>query len=378
MTSAEREARVGARLRLDVWLRIVAVLIAPLTVIAPLTFSGCGEASRGAPGPTMPVAGPPGSAREGASPRPPESPRSRSSEIAPRPPLPAAFESLREEALALAAALRQRHPDAPEPIDLAGTMHDRFGNLAAATSLWEAWLANHPGSAEAHLRLGKYAREKGEETRAIEHLEQAFNARPDLPGAQILLGESLANVGRADDAIAVLARDLPATAGNPNRLTLLGHARLQHGDFAGAKADFERALAIDPASAHTLYGLSIASGRLGETEAAQRYRADFATRKAESLVRDRANAPARLDDMPALLQAMAGWYAIAGRIDRARGDTASAERDWLRALDFAPGQRAARTALVDLYRRQGRDGEARGLLERAGATVQPLGSAGRD
>ena len=82
--------------------------------------------------------------------------------------------------------------------------------------------------------------------------------------------------------------------------------------------------------------------------------------------------------MPALLQAMAGWYAIAGRIDRARGDTASAERDWLRALDFAPGQREARAGLVDLYRRQGRDGEARGLLERAGATAQPPGAAGRN
>ncbi|RLS35842.1 MAG: hypothetical protein DWH79_00925 [Planctomycetota bacterium] len=372
MTSAAREARVGARHRLDVRLQILAVLI------APLTFSGCGEATRGAPGPSMPVAGPPGSARQAASPSPPESPRPPSSEIAPRPPLPAAFESLREEALALAAALRQRYPDAPEPIDLAGTMHDRFGNLTAATSLWEAWLADHPGSAEAHLRLGKYAREKGEETSAVEHLEQAFNARPDLPGAQILLGESLTNIGRADDAIAVLVRELPATAGNPNRLTLLGHARLQHGDFAGAKADFERAVAIDPASPHALYGLTIASGRLGETEAAERHRAAFAARKAQSLFRDRANAPARLDDMPALLQAMAGWYAIAGRIDRARGDMASAERDWLRALDFAPGQREARTALVDLYRRQGRDGEARGLLERAGATAQPPGAAGRN
>ena len=378
MRSAAREARVGARRRLDVRLRIVVVMI------APLTFSGCGEAPRGAPGPLPPVAAPRATASERSSPSAADAPqapatgRAKRPATPPRPPLPAAFESLREEALALAAALRQRYPDAPEPIDLAGTMHDRFGNLTAATSLWEAWLADHPGSAEAHLRLGKYAREKGEETRAVEHLEQAFGARPDLPGAQILLGESLANVGRADDAVAVLARDLPATAGNPNRLTLLGHARLQLGEFAGAKADFERALAIDPASPHALYGLSIACGRLGETEAAERYRADFATRKAHSLARDRANAPARLDDMPALLQAMAGWYATAGRIDLARGDTAAAERDWLRAVDFAPGQREARAALVDLYRRQGRDGEGRGLLERSGATTQPPAAAGRN
>jgi len=295
-----------------------------------------------------------------------------------RPPLPESFAELRAEALALAAALRERHPAAPEPIDLEATMHDRFGNLAAATSLWEEWLAEHPDSAEAHLRLGKYARERGEETLAVEHLERAFAARPDLPGVQVLLGESLTNLGRPGAAVAVLAREFPATARNPNRLTLLGHARLQQGEFAGAKADFERALAIDPASPHALYGLSIACGRLGETEAAERHRADFATRKARSLARDRANAPARLDDMPALLQAMAGWYATAGRIDLARGDTAAAERDWLRAVDFAPGQREARAALVDLYRRQGRDGEGRGLLERSGATAQPPAAAGRN
>ncbi len=246
-------------------------------------------------------------------------------------------------------------------------MHDRFGNLAAATRLWEEWLDGHPDSAEAHLRLGKYAREKGEETLAVEHLEQAFAARPDLPGVQVLLGESLTNLGRAGEAVEVLAREFPATARNPNRLTLLGHARLQGGDHGGAKEDFERALAIDPASAHALYGLSTACSRLGETEAAARHQAEFAKRKAQSLARDRANAKARLDDMPAFLQAMGGWYASAGRIDAAGGDAAAAERDWLRALDFAPAQRESLSGLADLYRRQGRQEDARALVERSGA-----------
>lgn len=361
-----REARIAVRRRRDIGLRISAA------AIAALALSGCSDAPRATPGPVLPDAEPRGGVSQratphvGEAPRTPVAGRAERPEPVPRPPLPESFEGLREEALALAAALRGRHPDAPEPIDLEATMHDRFGNLAAATSVWEAWLEGHPDSAEAHLRLGKYAREKGEETLAVEHLEQAFAARPDLPGVQVLLGESLTNLGRAGEAVDVLAREFPATARNPNRLTLLGHARLQEGDHAGAKGDFERALAIDPASAHALYGLSTACSRLGETEAAAQHQAEFAKRKAQSLARDRANASARLDDMPALLQTMAGWCAIAGRID-AGGDAAAAERDWLRALDFAPAQAVALSGLVDLYRRQGREEEARTLVERSGA-----------
>lgn len=362
-----REARIGSMRRLDVGLRIT------VTGLAALALSGCGEAPRATPGPLLPDAEPRRGVSQRATPNVPDAPRTPAAiraerpEAVPRPPLPESFAALRDEALGLAVALRARHPAAPEPIDLEATMHDRFGNLAAATRLWEEWLAAHPDSAEAHLRLGKYARERGEETLAVEHLEQAFAARPDLPGVQVLLGESLTNLGRAGAAVAVLAREFPATARNPNRLTLLGHARLQEGDHAGAKGDFERALAIDPASAHALYGLSTACNRLGETEAAARHQAEFAKRKARSLARDRANATARLDDMPALLQAMGGWYQNAGRIDSAGGDQAAAERDWLRALDFVPAQRESLSGLVDLYRRQGREEDARALVQRSGA-----------
>lgn len=357
MAIVARVARITAWCRLGIGLRISAV------VIASLGAWGCGKAPREDAGPTVPVADPSGATR------PPAREHAARPAPSPRPPLPESFERLRDEALALAATLRKRSPEAPEPIDLEATMHDRFGNLAAATGLWEDWLAGHPDSAEAHLRLGKYARERGEETIAVGHLEQAFAARPDLPGVQVLLGESLTNLGRAGAAVEVLSRELPPTARNPNRLTLLGHARLQEGDFANAKNDFERALAIDPASPHALFGLATACRRLGETEAAARHQAEFAARKAESLARDRANARARLDDMPAFLQAMGGWYATAGRIERARGDGDAAERHWLRALDFAPAQREALGGLVDLYRRQGRDEEAQRLVGRSATAV---------
>jgi tetratricopeptide (TPR) repeat protein len=277
-------------------------------------------------------------------------------------PLPASYDALRDEVMALVADLRRRHADAPETIDLEASMHDRFGNLAAATALWEGWLSTHPDFPEAHLRLGKYAKERGDDEAAIDHLRRAFEKRPELPGAQVLLGELLTNVGRADEAVAVLDRGLPSTAGNPNRLLLLGHARLQTGDFLGAKADFIRALDLVPGSPQALYGLGTACARLGEDEESRRHLAAFAARKEETLARDRATADARLDDLPSLGLAAAGWYATAGKIDAARGDPAAAERHWLRALDFSPGQRDAVTSLVERWRRQGRDGDARAIV----------------
>lgn len=329
--------------------------------IIPLVVSACARTSPETPTPTGPVVAPRPAARG-----PVTDPGERSS---PRRPLPASFEQLRDEALKLATALRGKYPDLPEVIDLEAMMHDRFGNLVAAGALWEEWLETHPGSPEAHLRLGKYAKERGEEALAAEHFQAAYDARPELPGVQVLLGEALTNLGRADAAEGVLAREIPATVSNPNRLTLLGHARMQLGNHAVAKADFERALAIDPTSPHALYGLSTACGRLGDAAAAKRYRGEFAARKAESLSRDRATAAARLDDMPSLLLALGGWYAIVGRIERAGGDSNAAERSWLRALDAAPNQRDASAGLLDLYRRQGREDDARSLVERRSSTA---------
>lgn len=333
--------------------------IAVVSIIL-LVVSACARISPETPTPTGPVVAPRQAERSPVSP-----PRERAS---PRRPLPASYEQLRDEALTLATALRGKYPDLPEAIDLEAMMHDRFGNLAAAGTLWEEWLETHPASPEAHLRLGKYAKERGDDTIAAEHFQAAYDVRPELPGVQVLLGEALTNLGRADAAERVLARELPATVSNPNRLTLLGHARMQQGDYTAARVDFERALAIEPTSPHALYGLSTACGRLGDDEAAKRYRAEFAARKAESLSRDRATAAARLDDMPSLLIALAGWYAIAGRIERGGGDSAAAERSWLRALDAVPNQRDASAGLLDLYRRQGREDEARSLVERRSAT----------
>ncbi len=279
-------------------------------------------------------------------------------------PLPESFDALRAETLELAAATRRRHGDTPATLDLEASMRARYGDLAAAAALWQGWLVTHPETPEADLWLGKLARERGEDDEAIRHFQRAWKARPELPGAQVLLGAALVNAGRPEEAVEVLSRELPSTAGNPNRSILLGHARLQAGDAAGAREAFERAVAIAPA-AHAIFGLATACARLGDEEASRRYMREFAALKEKGLENDRAHAETRLDDLPWLSGVAARWYAAAGRIEALNGEPASAERHWLRALQFDPAQREAVTELAAAWRRRGRDADAARLIERA-------------
>lgn len=288
---------------------------------------------------------------------------------APRPapslPLPGTFETLRAESLALAAETRRRHGDSPATIDLEASMLARFGDLAAAAALWKEWLVAHPDTPEAHLWLGKLARERGDEAGAIEHFRAAFAGRPEMPGAQVLLAAALVNAGRAEEACTILEREIPAVAGNPNRSILLGHARMQAGDTAGARAAFERAVELAPTSAHAIYGLANACARLGDEASARRFRAEVTALKAKTLEHDRAEGLEKIDDMPFLLPVVARWYAAAGRIEAIHRDPAAAERRWLRAVQFDPAQREAVGELERAWRRQGRTAEADRLVAAA-------------
>ena len=330
------------------------------TLSVATLVAGCAErAPPEAAGPALPT-------------RAPAAPRDRAPSRPAPAPLPDSFEALRAEALALAAETRRRHGDSTETLDLEASIRARFGDLAAAAAIWEDWLATHPETPEAHLWLGKLARERGDDDAAIVHLRTAFEARPELPGAQVLLGAALVNAGCGAEAIDVLSRDLPATAGNPNRSILLGHALLQAGDAPAARQAFERAVAIAPGMPHAIYGLATACARAGDAEASRRHFATFAALKEKGLENDRAQADSRLDDLPWLTGVMAKWYAAAGRIEWLRGDRAAAQTRYLRALDYDPAQREAVSELVAAWRREGRDAEAARLVERARSRPAPV------
>jgi tetratricopeptide (TPR) repeat protein len=288
-------------------------------------------------------------------------------------PVPESYDGLKQEALAFGARLVERYPDASEAVGLLARMHDRFGNSAEATRRWEQWLTRHPDSAEAHFRLGRYAKEKGEDAEAVSHLQKAFELDPSLPGVQVHLGESLMNLGKSKEAVAVLEAGADATRLNPNRLLMLGHACLQTQQHEKAKAAFRKVLEIDPKYTHALFGLATACTKLGQTEEAKKHFAEFAKRKDRGIVADRADAKARLNDLPAVRQIVAVWYTTAGKVYDREGDLTEAETHWLRAAAVHPADTESRRALARLYQWQGKTHQAarvvaelRGILLRQG------------
>ncbi len=278
-------------------------------------------------------------------------------------PVPHDFDQLKRETLAMGMRLRRRYHDSPEGVSLLAWMYDRFGETAEATRCWEQWLKQHPDSAEAHFRLGRLAKDNGDEARAADYFRAAFQLAPSLPGVQIQLGELLNSLGKGDEAVAVLETELQATRANPNRLTLLGFALLQTQQYDQASEAFRQAMEIDPKGTHAIYGLATACAKLGHKEEAKKYFDEFASRKGQGIVTDRARATTRLDDLPRLLQIAGTWYTAAGKIHARAGDLTEAERHWLRAAAINPADQQCRLSLIELYRHQGKRQQAARLAD---------------
>ncbi len=102
-----------------------------------------------------------------------------------------------------------------------------------------------------HLDAGRRAFEREADREAIDELRRALYLSPYLADAHLLLGRLYLRGGRPADAVEALKIALWSEATVPAHLAL-AEAFLQVQDQAAARAEVERALAIDPASAEAL------------------------------------------------------------------------------------------------------------------------------
>jgi tetratricopeptide (TPR) repeat protein len=102
-----------------------------------------------------------------------------------------------------------------------------------------------------HLDAGRRAFEREADREAIQELRRALYISPYLAEAHLLLGRLYLRGGRAADAVEELKIALWSEATVPAHLAL-AEAFLQSQDQAAARAEVERALAIDPKSAEAL------------------------------------------------------------------------------------------------------------------------------
>ena len=187
------------------------------------------------------------------------------------------------------------------------------GELAQARALAEAYLAAHPGDAQASFLIGLSFALADNHGAARPFLEAALEAAPDFDLAWEPLARTrflLGDLAGAEAAYTEVARRVPGDPKGPHGLGLvalergelpaatahfraalaafdaleqtdprqaaaragersesharLGDAHFQAGDMPAARAEFERALALSSGNVSALYTLALVHRRLGE------------------------------------------------------------------------------------------------------------------
>jgi len=220
----------------------------------------------------------------------------------------------------------------PALLALAGEAYMRSKQYAKATQYFERAVALDPRNASTRLSLGMSRMATGKTDRAIADLEAAAALDPGGARADIML--VMLNLKRKefDQALRTIAKLEAAQSDNTLLYHLKGAAYLGKGDVGKARAQFERALKIDPAYFPAAAILATLDVQAGNTEAARR-------RFESVLEKDKNQAPAML--------------ALAELTNRTHG----AEKEvleWIqRAKVAAPNSKAPVRAEIDHYRRSG-------------------------
>jgi len=235
-----------------------------------------------------------------------------------------------------------------------------------------------PSLAEAFVNLGAAYMEKHDYGAAIAPLKRALELSPDLAVAHQFLGYALLAQGYAAEAIPHLDRVGAQEA--------LGIAQIETGQLTEAVANFTAALAKRPADPDLLYYLGHASGLLSKTAIdnllanyPDSARAEAEFRAEAKLQPGKAEAAYRLgaallqqgkasEALPELKRAnelkpeMPETLYSLGKAASLAGDSATAEKSWLKVIEIEKSTSLAAQAhfgLAGLYRKQGKAEQAR-------------------
>jgi len=275
-------------------------------------------------------------------------------------PLPATPREFVADAKQLADDLITSFPDSPQAYLLGGRIHYAFGDVGKAKDCWEKCLEVNSEFAPAWCSRGEAAWEHGQFAEAAGYLENAIRYNPQLDQKQVfLLADSLMNVGRAEEAVAVLQKAAGVGPLPPFGLFLLGNGYLELKEYKAAKEQFTAALALDPHSANVHYGLARAFAQLGQPEKAGEHRAEYATLKSQELAQtERSRPELRKRDWADVRPVARECYLNAGKIYAVHGDLDAAEKLWLKAVALEPRNPVPRKLLEVLYQQQGRQRDA--------------------
>jgi tetratricopeptide (TPR) repeat protein len=169
----------------------------------------------------------------------------------------------------------------------------------------DSLLATHPDSARAHQALAENYFVLRQMPQAEKEYLEALSLRPDLPGLHLELGQVYANSAQWSKAEAEFRSECKLRPGNAEAAYRLGAALLQQGRAHDALPELKRSNELKPDMPETLYSL--------------------------------------------------------GKAASVDGDATTAERVWLKVIEFEKNTSLAAQAhfgLAGLYRKQGKAGQA--------------------
>jgi tetratricopeptide (TPR) repeat protein len=136
------------------------------------------------------------------------------------------------------------------------------GQSADAEAKFKALIQELPDLAEAHYNLGYLYEQRGAVAEAEAEFRKAFTLQPQNAPALVAVATLVDRRGAGEEALKLLEENGPRFAENAKVQFALGATAFNIGRNAVAEPAFEKAAALDPANAETLFFLgSIALGR---------------------------------------------------------------------------------------------------------------------
>jgi putative PEP-CTERM system TPR-repeat lipoprotein len=231
---------------------------------------------------------------------------------------------------------------------LAGEAHLASGDVAEAVRYYERAKALAPKDIEVQTRLGLVRFAAGEAERAIFELEAASAGSAKEYQADLALVANYLRRRQGDRALAAVKALETKQPENPMTYNLKGAALVLKKDLAGARASFERALALQPAYMPAVNNLARLDLRENDREAARRRYQAF-------LDRDPNNEPALIG--------------LAAVLRTTGSDAREIEKLLRQAVAGNPASVSAHSALINFYMRSGNFGAALGAAQAAQAAL---------
>jgi tetratricopeptide (TPR) repeat protein len=236
----------------------------------------------------------------------------------------------RDDALAIANAALEAHRDSVGAYALLGRVQSARRQPEAAIAAYQEIVRLNPLATDAKVALARLQLAFGRAESSVGMAEDALKAQPRNPDAQLVLVQALlvrGDLDRAAQELAGLKTRFPDSAAVRVQLGILAGRRRQPDE---ARAEFERALKLQPQSLEAIGGLVALDLSLR--------RVDEARKRVDELVN-------RPGVRPAALMLAARTYAGTGDLD-------TAERHLRQVLATDPSYLAAYGLLGQLYARQ--------------------------